>query len=98
MEANAAVNRVQHAKAKETKKRGAYIKFDEKTKIQIEKLLERERGERGSKAELGRNINPSTVRGFKRAYLQELNGNEEPRKMISSSPAYLPRSVVALYC
>ena len=36
-EANTAVNRVQQAKAKETKKRGPYIKFDEKTKIKIGK-------------------------------------------------------------
>ena len=37
-EANAAVTHVQQqAKAKEIKKRGAYIKFDEKTKIRIGK-------------------------------------------------------------
>ena len=75
-EANAAVNRVQQqAKAKETK-RGAYIEFDEKAKIRIGKYS----SENGISAvarhflvELGRNINPSTVRGFKRTYLQELN-------------------------
>ena len=36
-EANAAVNGVQQAKAKETKKRGTCIKYDEKMKIKIGK-------------------------------------------------------------
>lgn len=39
-EANAAVKLVQQAKAKDTKKRGAYIiEFDEKTKTRIESIL-----------------------------------------------------------
>ena len=56
--------------------RGTYIKFAEKMKIKTGKYS----SENGISAaarhfsmELGRNVNPSTVCGFKRAYLQELN-------------------------
>ena len=67
------VNDVQQAM---TKKRGLYVKYGENMKIKIGKHL----SENGVNAaarhfslELGRNINPSTIHGFKKAYLQELN-------------------------
>ena len=92
-EANTAVNRVQQAKAKETKKRGPYIKFDEKTKIKIGKYSS-ENGvhaaARHFSMELGKNINPSTIRGFKRAYLQEMNRKrraDEDDLTVTSLPA-----------
>ena len=47
---------------------------------------------------LGRNINPSTVHGFKRVYCQELNQKQRPEDddlTVISLPA---KSVVALYC
>ena len=92
-EANTAVNRVQQAKAKEMKKRGPYIKFDEKTKIKIGKYSS-ENGvhaaARHFSMELGKNINPSTIRGFKRAYLQEMNRKrraDEDDLTVTSLPA-----------
>ena len=79
-EANAAVNGVQQAKTKGSKKRGTYIKYDEKMKIKMGKHS----SENGIHAaarhfsfELGRNINPSTIRGFKKAYLQEIDRAED---------------------
>ena len=67
-EANASVNRMQHAKAKETKKRGAYITFDEKMKIKIGKYSSENRVSTAARhflMELGSNINSSTVCRFK---------------------------------
>ena len=76
--ANAAVNNLQQpmSRGEGAKKRGSYVKLDEEMKIKIGKYSS-ENGvsaaARRFSAELGRDINPSTIRGFKRAYLQELN-------------------------
>ena len=88
-EANAAVNGVQQAK---TKKRGTYIKYDEKMKIKMGKYSSENGIHAAAKhfsLELGRNINPSTIRGFKKAYLQELNRKrraEEDDLTVTSLP------------
>ena len=70
---NTAVTHVQQqAKAGETKKRGAYNKLNKMTKIRIAKYSSKNgisAAARRFLIELGRNINPSTVRGFKRAYM-----------------------------
>ena len=74
------------------KKRGSYMKLDEEMKIKIGKYSS-ENGvsaaARRFSAELGRDINPSTIRGFKRAYLQELNRKrraEEDNLTVTSLP------------
>ena len=92
-EANAAVNGVQQAKTKGTKKRGTYIKYDEKMKIKMGKYSSKNGihvAARHFSLELGRNINPSTIRGFKKAYLQELNWKrraEEDNLTVTRLPA-----------
>ena len=69
------------------------MKLDEEMKIKIGKYSS-ENGvsaaARRFSAELGRDINPSTIRGFKRAYLQELNRKrraEEDDLTVTSLPA-----------
>ena len=72
--ANAAVNNLEQAipRGVGVKKRGSYMKLDEEMKIKIGKHSS-ENGvsaaARRFSAELGRDINPSTIHGFKRAYL-----------------------------
>ena len=92
-EANAAVNGVQQAKTKGTKKRGTYVKYDEKMKIKMGKYSSKNGIHavvRHFSLELGRNINPSTIRGFKKAYLQELNWKRRVKEddlTVTSLPA-----------
>ena len=72
--ANAALNNLQQAMPRSVgvKKRGSYMKLDEEMKIKIGKYSS-ENGvsaaARHFSAELERDINPSMIRGFKRAYL-----------------------------
>ena len=89
---NAAVNNLL-PRGVGAKKRGSYMKLDEEMKIEIGKYSS-ENGvstaARRFSAELGRDINPSTIRGFKRAYLQELNRKrrtEEDDLTVTSLPA-----------
>jgi len=93
--ANAAVNNLQQAMPRGVgaKKRGSYMKLDEEMKIKIGKYSS-ENGvsaaARRFSAELGRDINPSTIRGFKQVYLQELNRKrraEEDDLTVTSLPA-----------
>ena len=90
--ANAAVNNFM-SRGEGAKKRGSYVKLDEEMKIKIGKYSS-ENGvsaaARRFSAELGRDINPSTIHGFKRAYLQELNRKrraEEDDLTVTSLPA-----------
>ena len=86
------MNSVQQANTKGSKKRGMYIKYDEKMKIKMGKYS----SENGIHAavrhfslELGRNINPSTIRGFKKACLRERNRKrraEEDDLTVTSLP------------
>ena len=63
---------MQQAKINGSEKRGTYIKCDEKVKIKIGKYSS-ENGihaaARNFSLELGRNINSSTIHGFKKVYL-----------------------------
>ena len=75
------------------KKGGSYMKLDEEMKIKIGKYSSENRvsaAVRRFSAELGRDINPSTIRRFKQAYLQELNRKrraEEDDLTVTSLPA-----------
>ena len=86
--ANAAVNNLQQAMP-----RSVGVKVDEEMKIKIGKYSSENRvsaAARRFSAELGRDINPSTIRGFKRAYLQELNRKrraEDDDLTVTSLPA-----------
>ena len=93
--ANAAVNNLQQAMPRSVgvKKGGSYMKLDEEMKIKIGKYSSENRVSAAARcfsAELGRDINPSTIRGFKQAYLQELNRKrraEEDDLTVTSLPA-----------
>ena len=90
--ANAAVNNLQQAmpRGMGVEKRGSYMKLDEEIKIKIGKYSSKNgisAAARCFSAELGRDINPSTIRGFKRAYLQELNRKKRADLTVTSLPA-----------
>lgn len=62
-----------------SRKQGAYIKFDKKMKIKIGKYSSKNgisMAARHFSMELGRNINPSTVCGFKRGTESQMKSQE----------------------
>ena len=66
------------------------MKLDEEIKIKIGKYSSKNgvsAAARCFSAELERDINPSTIRGFKRAYLQELNRKKRADLTVTSLPA-----------